>query len=35
MLARRIAGLVDRYQKQQGKKLSIVVLERHGLFARN
>ena len=32
MLARRIARLVNYYQKQRGKKPPIMVLERHGLF---
>ncbi len=32
MLAKRIAGLVDGYQKQLGKKPAILFLEKHGLF---
>ncbi len=32
MLAKRIAGLVDKYQKQYGKKPAIMLLEKHGLF---
>jgi len=32
MLARRIARLVNHYQKQHGKKPPIMVLDRHGLF---
>jgi len=32
MLAKRIAGLVDGYQKQFGKKPAILFLEKHGLF---
>ena len=32
MLAKRIAGLVDSYQKQFGKMPAILFLEKHGLF---
>jgi len=32
MLAKRIARLVDGYQKQFGKKPAILFLEKHGLF---
>jgi rhamnose utilization protein RhaD (predicted bifunctional aldolase and dehydrogenase) len=32
MLARKIAGLVDKYQKQYGQKPAIMFLEKHGLF---
>jgi len=32
MLAKRIAGLVDGYQKQFGEKPAILFLEKHGLF---
>jgi len=32
MLAKRIAGLVDSYQDQFGKKPAILFLEKHGLF---
>ncbi len=32
MLARRIAKLVNNYQKQYGKKPPVMVLEKHGLF---
>jgi rhamnose utilization protein RhaD (predicted bifunctional aldolase and dehydrogenase) len=32
MLARKIASLVDKYQKQYGSKPAIMFLEKHGLF---
>lgn len=32
MLAKKIAGLVDKYQKQYGKKPAIMILQKHGLF---
>ena len=32
MLAKKIAGLVDGYQKQYGRKPIILFLEKHGLF---
>jgi rhamnose utilization protein RhaD (predicted bifunctional aldolase and dehydrogenase) len=32
MLAKKIAGLVDKYQKQYGKKPAIMLLQKHGLF---
>jgi rhamnose utilization protein RhaD (predicted bifunctional aldolase and dehydrogenase) len=32
MLAKKIAGLVDKYQKQFGKKPTIMLLQKHGLF---
>ncbi|MBN2181218.1 MAG: hypothetical protein JW715_04830, partial [Sedimentisphaerales bacterium] len=32
MLAKKIAGLVDKYQKQYGEKPAIMFLEKHGLF---
>jgi len=32
MLAKKIAGLVNKYQKQYGKKPAIMILEKHGLF---
>jgi rhamnose utilization protein RhaD (predicted bifunctional aldolase and dehydrogenase) len=32
MLAKKIAGLVDKYQNQYGKKPAIMLLEKHGLF---
>jgi rhamnose utilization protein RhaD (predicted bifunctional aldolase and dehydrogenase) len=32
MLAKKIAGLVDKYQKKYGKKPAIMLLQKHGLF---
>ncbi|MBN2270140.1 MAG: class II aldolase [Sedimentisphaerales bacterium] len=32
MLAKRIAGLVERYQKEHGSRPAILFLEKHGLF---
>jgi len=32
MLAKKIAGLVDKYQKQHGKKPAVMLLQKHGLF---
>jgi rhamnose utilization protein RhaD (predicted bifunctional aldolase and dehydrogenase) len=32
MLAKKIAGLVNSYQKQYGKKPVIMILEKHGIF---
>lgn len=32
MLAKKIAGLVDKYQKQYGKKPAVMILQKHGLF---
>ncbi len=32
MLAKRIAGLVNQYQKQYGKKPAVMILQKHGLF---
>ena len=32
MLAKKIAGLVDRYQKKYGEKPAIMLLQKHGLF---
>jgi rhamnose utilization protein RhaD (predicted bifunctional aldolase and dehydrogenase) len=32
MLAKKIAGLVDKYQKRYGEKPAIMLLEKHGLF---
>ncbi len=32
MLAKRISSLVDKYQKQYGKKPPIMVMEKHGLL---
>ena len=32
MLAKRIAGLIKKYQKRYGRKPAIMILEKHGLF---
>ena len=32
ILAKKIAGLVDKYQKQFGEKPAVMLLEKHGLF---
>jgi rhamnose utilization protein RhaD (predicted bifunctional aldolase and dehydrogenase) len=32
MLAKKIANLVDNYQKQYGNKPAVMILEKHGLF---
>jgi len=32
MLAKRIAGLIKKYQRQHGRKPAVMILEKHGLF---